>query len=421
MCCWCAGKIAADDISSDDSIAWQQPFEAISASQASDALVLILITNEDPFSADGEEGGRAGAKTTRESKAPRPTPWCSDVLALSYRQALEHREDLRGRLKLQSMVAGLPAELTGGADRNTPARAIVALCNGNYRLLGLTVGVPDGDDLLTLIEDGQDVAAIQNLHAGQPDAIAKLIAERSGQRLGRRWRRALDETVLAMGGRPGEGEPDQEEQFEGRLRWLSDAFEPVYLADVRLRFGLHAANDRTRLIILEQHPESRRPWCESMIPFIAHRDFSLVWRELVESLWGHQPVTAAAEAQDLLQWYDLHAKTDSVVLAVQPPFHLRRIPWPPILDKHAQRGVGWEETHQLAQEHPFRTVQSSQLAVLIRQRSLDPVDIQQPSMARYVFLRPNKNSPLVVREADPPGRFAGLLKRSQSSLVKPTR
>ncbi len=144
----------------------------------------------------------------------------------------------------------------------------------------------------------------------------------------------------------------------------------------------------------------------------------LVWQELVESIWGHQPITAAEQAEELLAWYDLHSKTDSVVLSLQAPFHLRRLPWPPILDKAAKRGVGWQEVHELALEYPFRKVEPQQLAVLIRQRPLDSVDIQQPSLARYLFLEPKKKSPLVVREADPPGRFAGLLKRSKSGLVK---
>ena len=202
------------------------------------------------------------------------------------------------------------------------------------------------------------------------------------------------------------------------LRLLSDALEPVYLADVKLRFGLSETSDRSRLIILEQHPEARRPWCEAMMPFLVNQDCSLIWRELAESLWGHQPVTADTDAPELLQWYELHAKTDSVVLSLQSPFHLRRLPWPPILDKAARRGVGWHEVHQLAQQHPFRTVQPQQLATLIRQRRLPAVDIQQPSLARYLFFEPNKGSPLVIRETDPPGRFAGMLKRSKSSLVK---
>lgn len=422
-CCARSDEPAAEETSTGEIVTWQDPFEAISASDAADALVLILITNEDPFLIQ-EHSDRVNKKqkATKRAAAKKanhnPPVWCSDVLAFSYRKALDHRVDLRDRLKLQSIAAGLPRELTGGTDRNTPARAVLALCDGNYRLLGLTVGVPDTDDLLTLIEDGEDVAAILELHAEQPTEIVKLIAERSSERLSRLWRGALGETLLAMEGDVGEDDARCEASFEGWLRLLSDIFEPVYLADVKLRFGLTDATDQTRLVILEQHPEARRPWCESIIPFIADRDFLLIWQELVESIWGHQPITADGEAKQLLEWYDLQAKTDSVVLSLQAPFHLRRLPWPPILDKAAKRGVGWQEVHNLALEHPFRTVQPQQLAVLIRQRPLDSVDIQQPSMARYLFLEPNKKSPLVVREADPPGRFAGLLKRSKSSLVK---
>ncbi len=288
---------AAEETSTDETVAWQEPFEAISASKASDSLVLILITNEDPFLTQ-EHNDRLNKNRKRQSLTAakkanhNPPVWCSDVLAFSYRKALDRRVDLRGRLKLQSIAAGLPKELTGGTDRNTPARAVLALCDGNYRLLGLTVGVPDTDDLLTLIEDGEDIAGIRELHAEQPAEIVKLIAERSSERLSRLWRGALEETVLAMEGDRSDDDTDRDESFEGRMRLLSETFEPVYLADVRLRFGLTDATDQTRLVILEQHPEARRPWCESMIPFIADRDFLLVWQELVESIWGHQPITA---------------------------------------------------------------------------------------------------------------------------------
>ncbi len=276
--CARSAESATEETSADETVAWQEPFEAISASKASDSLVLILITNEDPFLIQERND-----RLSKEQKTPKPDDakktshnppvWCSDVLALSYRKTLDRRADLRGRLTLQSIAAGLPKELTGGADRNTPARAVLALCDGNYRLLGLTVGVPDTNELLTLIEDGEDIAAIRQLHSEHPTEMAKLITERSSERLSRLWRGALEETVLAMEGDRSDDDTDRAESFEGWMRLLSEIFEPVYLADVRLRFGLTDATDQTRLVILEQHPEARRPWCESMIPFIADRDF----------------------------------------------------------------------------------------------------------------------------------------------------
>lgn len=123
-------EATAEETSTDETVAWQKPFEAISASKASDALVLILITNEDPFLTQ-ENSDRLNKQQTSSTRVPakkanhNPPVWCSDILAFSYRKALDRRVDLRGRLKLQSIAAGLPRELTGGTDRNTPARGVL--------------------------------------------------------------------------------------------------------------------------------------------------------------------------------------------------------------------------------------------------------------------------------------------------------
>lgn len=399
-----------------DPIPWQNPFETISASKADESLVLILITNEDPFVAS-ERAKKTKKQVRADQGTSNPPVWCANVLALSYRKAIEQRGDLRERLTLQSIAAGLPKELTGGDSRNAPARAVLALCDGNYRLLAFMVGVPDVDDLLTLIEDGEDVVAIGQLDSEHPQQIVHKIAQRSSERMSRLWRGSLEEMAVAMQS-DEDGVAESKELLNARLRLLSETFEPTYLADVRLRFGLTESTDQTRLIVLEQHPETRRPWCESMIPFIAGSDFLETWGVLVESIWGHQPISHDAEAEDLLSWFDLQTNTDSVVLSLQPPLHLQRLPWPPITEKGGRkRGVGWQDVHALAVEHPFRSVDAQQLAVLIRARDLNAVDIHRPSMARYLFLEPKRKRAIVVREADPPGRFAGILKRTQSSLV----
>jgi hypothetical protein len=251
--------------------------------------------------------------------------------------------------------------------------------------------------------------------------MVKAIAERSQQRVSRLWRGALEEMLVAMQGDRGgdEGAANAQRDFGGRMRLLSETFDPTYLADVKLRFGLTESTDRTRLVILEQHPEARQPWCDAMIPFTAGSDVTVVWRELVESIWGHQPITSDAEAKELLDWFDLQTKTGAVVLSLAPPLHMRRVPWPPVTDRFANRGIGWQKVHSLALKHPFRSVDPQQVATLIRARDLNAVDIHRPPTVRYLFFDPKKKHPLVIREGDPPGRFAGILKRSQSNLVHP--
>ena len=84
--CWAR----SDEPSSAEPILWQQPFEAISASRAADALVLVLITNEDPFLI--KELADRTAKRDGVGKAESNPPiWCADVLSLSYRKTLDRR------------------------------------------------------------------------------------------------------------------------------------------------------------------------------------------------------------------------------------------------------------------------------------------------------------------------------------------
>lgn len=419
---------AADDQSDEQPIPWQNSFEAISTSRADEALVLMVITNEDPFAARERAAKSKAADADPDAKKvgleqagvkiiPRPPIWCASVLETAYRKAVSQRPDLRERLTLQSVVAGLPKELTGGKPRNHPSRAVVALCDGQYRLLALAVGIPDTTELLTLIEDGEEVATIRQLNSDSTLDAVKAISERSSGRLSRLWKSSLSATLASMQGelREGEARADDPLYFQGLMRSLGDAFAPTYLADVQLRFGLVEATDKTRLVILEQHPEARRPWCEAMIPFAAGCEMPEIWRELVESVWGHQPIAADADVQDLLDWYDLQTESEVVVLSLRSRLNSSLDSWPPPAGKFKRRGVSWQDAHALALERPFREVDPQQFATLIQQRELDPVDIEQPSTLRYVLFDPNRKAPLVFRESDPPGRFAGTLKRTKPS------
>jgi hypothetical protein len=78
----------ADEPPADEPIVWQQPFVSISASEASDALVLVLITNEDPF-LNKELADQATARNAAGKADQNPPVWCADVLSLSYRKALD--------------------------------------------------------------------------------------------------------------------------------------------------------------------------------------------------------------------------------------------------------------------------------------------------------------------------------------------
>ncbi len=398
--CATALTSAGDEPAVDETLSWQPPFTAVSASEPF-SLVVMLITNDDAFAAikpPAKEGGQ-----------PQVTQWCRPNLQHAYRKALAARPDLKDRCFLQYLPAGTPQQLTGGHDRNQPERAIVAICNGNYQLLSLVVGVPDSDELLTMIEDAQQVQAFIELYEGEIGKITGGIADRSMKRMTRLWRNALKEILAAMNADDRSGQAF----LTTTLGRIALTFQEVYLTDVRLRFGLTDAADRIRLVVLEQHLEARRPWCEAMMPFVAGTDFTKTWKPLTEAVWQVAPVVHDADADELLAWWDTQVENDSLVLALDPPLLLRQQPWPPvdlggIADK---RGLGWQDLQKLLLELPYRTVDGEQLATLVRDRGLPPLDIELPTRARYLFFEANKRAPLVIREGDIPGKPIGRVKR----------
>ncbi len=396
------GKAEAEDA---DAIVWSKVFSSISAADK-DEFVFVLITNDDPYLVREADANQLAAKL-----------WCAPVLSRSVRNARLRRPDLRDRITVQALPVGMPANLSGGRPRNQPARAIVALCDGDYRLLAFSVGVPDTAGVLTLIEDAEEVQAIQRAEQQSGEKVVAAIAERSADRVSRLWRGGLEEMLAVLGVDKVDDDADVPgaiaQKQMGRLTLLAETYSPIYLADVKLRFALSEAADRDRLLVLEQHPEARRPWCEAMIPFLAGSDFLTLWSPLCESLWGFQPVRPDVQQKELLDWWDSQIKTDSVVLSLQPPLLARGDPWPPVIEgRSARRGLGWNDVQKLVVELPYRTVDAQQLAVLIESRNLGAVDIQMPTRARYLFFEPRKKSPLVVREGEPPGKFAGVLKRA---------
>ncbi len=415
----CAQSAPCDDVAppvaegDPTAVVWEQAFSPISAADTESTLVMILISNDDPL------GSEPPAREKPELEGG-DRLWCSDVLLISFRKMLSRRPDLTGHLSLQSIAAGLPAGLTGGVLRNQPARAVVALCDGKYRLLAFAVGVPDTSGLLTLVEDAEEVRQFGRKHQHAAHEMVASIAQRSSQRLDRMWRSALQEMFDSLGGAGDEidrsgGLLGSLKEQQDRLAMLNQTYQPTYMADAKLRFGLSELVDRQRLVILEQHPQARQPWCESMIPFIADNDFVTLWKPLCESLWGVAPIVREFEAADLLEWWDAKIKTGSVVLSLLPPLYLRGQRWPPveINGKKIKRGSGWARAQELAMQLPYRSISLQQLSTLIQSRDLQPIDIQQPAAARYLLFESAQKPALVIRQGDPPGRFIGKLQRAK--------
>lgn len=396
------GQDAKDD---PDAIVWSKAFSSISASQKNE-FVLVLITNDDPFLATEEDPNKLAKQL-----------WCSGLLGRAVRRARLERPDLRDRVRLQPLPVGMPANLTGGQASTMPSRCVVAVCDGNYRLLAFCVGVPDTDALLTLIEDAEEVLTVEaNQRQDGPTIIAAL-AQRSRERLSRMWHAEFDTAVETLGTKPLKEDTDAGasivQQTLTRLDGLSRDFDDVYVADVRMRFALSDAVDTRRLLVLEQHPQTRRPWCEAILPFLAGSDFSVVWNPLCERLWGFQPVRADHDISELLTWWDDQIESGAVVLSLNSPIGTRHLPWPPANADSNRRALGWSDAERLMLNLGYRQVDAEQLSLLLDRRSLKAIDINTPSRVRYIMFDQKRKLPIAVRQTDAPGKFVGMLKKAQ--------
>lgn len=401
--------VCGEDPGKEQPFVWHPPFGAVSASQPF-SLVVTLITNDSVFDVGGGDADRG--KT--------PPPWCQAVFQRSYLKLMQKRPDLKDRCFVQFLPVGTPRLVTGGNSRNQPQRAFVAICDGDYRLLSLLVGVPSEDELLTMIEDAQEVHSMLELNKADKMKTQSEIADRSSKRMTRLWQDALKEMLVAINAgnaNPGGGGDSNANALLPTLGRIAMSFEEVYLSDVRLRFGLTDFADRTRLVILEQHAEARRPWCEAMMPFVAGTDFTTTWKPLIETVWYAAPVRADADADDLLAWWDTQSKDEQLVLSIEPPLLVRQTPWPPVdVGSVAEKkGLGWRDLQKLVLEFPYRNVDTEQLAVLIRDRGLQPLDLHLPTRTRYLFFEPGKKTPFAIREGDIPGKPIGRLRRAKKN------
>ncbi|NND99177.1 MAG: hypothetical protein HKN47_17810 [Pirellulaceae bacterium] len=403
-----ASSCFSDEPAGEDPVSWNVAFSPISASNSNETLVLMVITNDDSF-------------RTRDADTARPL-WCSGMIESAYQKALQTRPDLKGKVIFQSRAAGLPKELTGNQNRNQPSRAIVAICDSGYRLLSIGVGVPDVDGILTLIEDAQNVATLRQMHPSSQKTLINALSEQSHKRLTRTWGTALSQMqdIITSGEEaPEDSGASNDQAMIRQLGRIGETLEGAYLADVRLRFSLSDLSDHVRLAVLEQHTETRQRWCVAILPFIVATDFTVMWRPITELVWKVAPVVDEISDRDFsqdefFQWWDSHAESDMVILALQPPILTRMQPWPPVgVDSAAQRkGVGWPQLQKLVVQKPFRHVDTQELANLMRQRELQSIDIQRPSRARYLMYEPGSSRLVVIGEGELPAKYIGRIKRS---------
>ena len=395
-------------------LVWQTAFTPVSHEQTSETLVLLLITNDDAFI---DRAAPAGVQPENEPEKVAHHGWCARDLEHTCKLILKSRPDIEHRLRLQSIFAGTPSELSGGAAINSPARVVLVICDSNYKLLALSTGIPDEDELLTLLEDAQEVKTLLELNDSDPHQITETIVQRSKQRIGRLWNLKLQEFAQTAANARAlilEGAATPMSTLI-RLQKLFLALQPTYNNDVKTRFGLSTDLDARRLVILEQHSESRYPWCQAVLPFIVGMDVQKDWQIFVELLWEQYAIPTGSDQTELLAWFDEQSKIGPLVLAIESPSHLQRVPWPPTTAPKSRRGTSWKTTHEMATLFPFRVVTPQQLTELIRQREFRPINCVSPSMVRYLLVSPDNRLPQIIREQDPPSRFLGLLRRAKTT------
>lgn len=401
-------------------VGWQSLYRPISVEPGDRSLVLIMITNDVPVAAS-DDGG--------------PQQWCTFLINDAIRGIVSERPDLKAGLLFQNHTAGLPVTLTGGEPRISPEKALLAICDPNYRLLNFAVGVPTADELLTLVEDAQSVQGTMDLNKTAADVmsddqrVVKDVVESSEPKLSRLWKLLLRSNLKQIVQRDSEAADeganllDPRRQLAKRIQFLSDSYHEPYLLDARTRFGLSDLSDFRRLRILEQHVETRSQWCNAMLPFLAGQDVRLFWRSLAEAVWQQPTVDlesteAIRNSKDVAAWWDSLSESETVVLSLNQATALsqdQRLPMDEAVadsERGKKRGAPtWNDLSKHIQEHPTRSVSADALAALIDARGLDLIDIQRPAEIRFLIYPANTKTPVIVRQNDQPGITLSRIKR----------
>ena len=395
---------------------WQAAFTALSAENQASKLVLMLVTNDDAFHDPPAAANRRNADAAQPADQAQQG-WCAAEFHHTCHRVLKLRPDLKDKLSLQSVAAGTPSELSGGIASNSPKRVVLFVCDNTYHLLALSIGIPSATDLLTLIEDAQEVKTLRELNEATPDQATKAIVQRNKTRLRRLWNMKLQQMIEAkkqddalVDNAAAPTTPPLHQLYK-----LYSALQPTYNYDVQTRFGLTTDLDARRLVILEQHSEARYSWCQAITPFIAGMDVQQDWNIFVELLWQQCAVAAGSDQTEFLKWFDDQKHAGTFVMAVKSPSHVQQFPWPPTKAPKHRNGTSWQKAHDSATEFPFRTITAQQLTALVRERDLKPLTFFSPSMVRYLLVSPNNRLPQIIREKDPPARFWGLLRRAKTA------
>jgi hypothetical protein len=385
---------------------WLPPFTEPSESKPTSTLRLLLITDDDPFApADNGENAK---------------PWCADFLQDSLRELFERRPALQKEMLLQHAAVGLPDVLTANTPASSARRCIVVMTDNEHRLLSLAIGIPDGEILQRLIEDAEEVKRLITSSAENYGLIQNQLRERSRQRVDRSWQAVVENLSEELPGRVDEHHltagPKTPIRWPELLHDLAERIHPFFLQDTLIRFGLTGETASARRVQLEQHPQTRAPWCEAVIPFLFAADLKTLVVPLAEIIWEQPVVFRTATGDAWTAKWNQFPEDVPIVLRIRPPTPKRDVPWPPpSKTKIAARvGVDWQGLDEMLRAEPFfEPIEISDLALLIRKTSVEPIDLMKPSLARYLYFPRKSARPIVIREKSLPARYFGMIKRSK--------
>lgn len=399
--------VTAVSLSAAEPIRWRTPFQPLGeSSQLREKIVVSVITNDDPYPMKGDQA----------------EPWCGAMLQRRVATLLERRPDLSDQLLFQFLPAGRPAIVTGGESRNQPARVVIAFCDEHCRLLDLCVGMPDADELQRLIEDVQETRSLRGAEGTNRTQLQRQVAARADERLPRLWKPAMEAALQAAAQIPLDAPPAADEQSRALGPLMSSEralaqLAPVYEKDVSIRFGLTQQEDWVRLEILEQHAETRREWCEAVLPALVDFDWELIWHPTVASIWRHPPFRRQSLDPQLLVWFERQIAQTMVPLAIgenplQAYDSLLQLVSSETQPRESSR---WVTLREHIESMPLRRLSIEQLAALLSEREIAPIDLERPSPARYVIFETEDSPPLLIRTADSPSNWLRRLKRKEAA------
>lgn len=395
---------------------WSVALDAPTQETAQDSLIVVIVTNDVPA-----EQIRPSKKRT----VTREMCWCERSLRRSAAKIPAGFTAPSAPIQFQHWAIGLPPILTGGMASGDVGRAMVFITDGQYRILAMSVGVPEGDDLTRLIEDAEDTRLLLRRHGTDPNELIKELADRTRGRLNRIWHIELDRQLAALG--DGDSESitnvfDEMERHTDSTRLQIGAIvgklQGVYLKDVQMRYGLTDATDLDRLVILEQHAATRAPWVTILVPFLVGADLRVLYTDLAEIVWDRwvMPVETPSEhkkeAAALADWISQRGDRGSFAFRISPPLMIERAQNQQ-LDVARGRSSGWKDLEDAINAGPIRQVTLSELAGWLTQTNSQPVELQRPSRVRVLFFRSAKDSPYPIREGSPPGRAVTMIRQVQ--------